>query len=412
MPVDERAVRRVIVEQDELLRQKLQQDRALQVEKAAQLAAAIAPWVGRSWERVLGAGMRERRETGSGKGASGRLKPGALRAIRAAEQLSAQTRESINSGPIISLVNQRKSHEHFGSLKLDLTPHFDSHDEKRLYKRAYLEEAVRLYYESLVQQSRGQVPYPIDLGRPILEAHELRPPRHAVLVSGVLGRNLLEDLDGHIETGVEIERALANRSEPPVRIADWIQSATYRVLSQMTPALTAGLSRIVEDLTVCDAAVIDDPYALRQAYTAEILNYLQAVRQRMPDYIEASGQRTNDPTVSMTFNNSNIGQVASQISNNDAKVVGLAQPYDGDVVQALDALQQAVRNERTLMGEEQAELLERIEYLSKAAQSPPHTRDRFTLKSVLTALNVAAASGSDLSHALSSWSGVLSRLIP
>ncbi|WP_162002128.1 hypothetical protein [Streptomyces violaceusniger] len=257
---------------------------------------------------------------------------------------------------------------------------------------------------------------------------QVHPPRHARVNEGMLARLLAEDIAELIEAGEALETSSAIRvpavdawqrewSEAlsglqEVSAVDAWQWQASKVLAGLTAEVSAGFSAFPRgSLSWKSHPLVADPDALSRAYLSLSLGYLKEVQERMPDYAEASGQ---EPRVSMNISGNTIygGQFAAQIANIDSTIAGVAQQGSHEVADALKALEQAVLSQGGLDEEQRRDLLDNVSYLAEAAQTPPEQRNRGILRSILSALNVAAASGSDLRHALDNWTGVLHGLLP
>ncbi|MFE0173323.1 hypothetical protein ACFWZ2_13470 [Streptomyces sp. NPDC059002] len=239
---------------------------------------------------------------------------------------------------------------------------------------------------------------------------EVHPPRHGRLNDGVLARLLTEDLINQIKAGRAMEAALA-AGEPVVStVHDWCRDVAG-VLAGLTPEAGQGFAYLISDSVACESQYIADASTLRRAYLALALAYLEEVQERMPDYAEASGQ---EPRVSMSISGNTIygGQFGAQIANIDSTIAGVAQQGSREVADALKALEQAVLSQEGLDEEQRRDLLDNVGYLAEAAETPPGQRNRGIIKSVLSALSLAATSGDDLNRTMETWGGVLHGLMP
>ncbi|MFI6434843.1 hypothetical protein [Streptomyces sp. NPDC050759] len=236
---------------------------------------------------------------------------------------------------------------------------------------------------------------------------QVHPPRHARVNEGILARLLAEDIAEQIGAGEALETSSAI-GVPAVK--NWWTDA-WKVLSGFSGEVSVGFSTLLRGLHQCDSPLVADPGALSRAYLSLGLDYLREVQERMPDYAEASGQ---EPRVSMNISGNTIygGQFAAQIANIDSTIAGVVRQGGHEVADALKALEQAVLSQAGLDEDGRRDLLDNVEYLAQAAQAPPEQRNRGILRSALSALNIAATSGSDLRAALDSWAGVLHGLLP
>jgi hypothetical protein len=254
---------------------------------------------------------------------------------------------------------------------------------------------------------------------------DIHPPRYGRLEDGVLSRLLAEDLAAQINAGRTLEASLAAGTPTSLTVQDWIENVAGSVdglkgnvtvpgvLAGLTPAVRDGFARLTSGASACDNPVIADAGALGRAYLALGMAYLEEVQVRMPDYAETSGQAAPESRVSMTIKGGTFygGQFAVQIANIDSTIAGVVQQGSPDMADALKALEQAVMSQEDLDEEQRRDLLDNVGYLAEAAQASPEKRNRGIIKSVLSALKIAATSGAELSSAMDAWGGVLHRLL-
>jgi hypothetical protein len=166
-------------------------------------------------------------------------------------------------------------------------------------------------------------------------------------------------------------------------------------------------------LRECGNPAVPDPGALGRAHLAFGLIYLEEVQDHMTDYAEASGQAVPAPRISMTISGGTFhgGQFIANLASIDSMIAGVVHQGSSEMADALSALERAVLSERGIEDQQRRDLLDNIEYLAKAAQASPEKRNRGIIRSILTALKVAAISGGELSKALDGWEAVLHKLV-
>ncbi|MEA5366612.1 hypothetical protein VA596_44275 [Amycolatopsis sp., V23-08] len=280
------------------------------------------------------------------------------------------------------------------------------------YSRKYLMAKVKDISEGLnsisVSLHEFQVP-----GSLIKVPEVVHAPRFARLNPGILARLLSEDLAARIEAGRELEKTAetAGVMSPPIQ--KWVEEASD-VLGGLSPEVLHGFTRLVSGSAACGCLGVTSPIELARAYLALGLDYLEEVRERMPDYAEASGQLAPEPRVSMTFEGGtfNGAQFAGTISNVDSTIAGVVNQSGSDTAAALKALEQAVLSESRWSKDEKRDLLDNVECLAEAAEKPPEKRNRGMLKSVLSALTAAAAGGTAVGKVMDSWGDVLHKILP
>ncbi|MFJ4536659.1 hypothetical protein ACIP39_11925 [Streptomyces tibetensis] len=247
----------------------------------------------------------------------------------------------------------------------------------------------------------------------------IAPPRNARLREGVLARLTAEDLARQISAGRALEASVAANAAEAEAVAAWcgesvdqLRAALVGVGNDAPPNYTGlwipgeGVWRGFE-------------YAIQSAgdHATRLsleLGYLEEVLRRMPDYAEASGQAAPEPRLSVSISGGtvNIPQLASQINNINSTITGVVHQSGADVAEALRELQQAVVEQEGLEESERQTLLDNVEYLATAANTPPEGRNRGLITSVLLALTAAAASAEQLQRVMDVWGGALQGLIP
>ena len=242
---------------------------------------------------------------------------------------------------------------------------------------------------------------------------DIHPPRYGRLKEGVLARIVSADLAVQIIACRDLEASLASAKETTwLLLAGWL-GGVKDILDGLTDDIGLKYIQLISGVVACTNPVIDDRDALARAYVALALAYCKELQDRMPDYAEASGQRPPESQVSMNISGGAFygGQFAGQITNIDSTIAGVSQSGDSQVASALQALEQAVLAQRELDAEQRKDLLDNIEYLAHAAQSPPEKRNRGIIKSALSALTAAAATSTELSKAVDAWGSILHRLV-
>ncbi|MFJ1796589.1 hypothetical protein [Kitasatospora griseola] len=401
----------VIRSQAEAVRQRLQllvRERGRQAEAQA---AALRPW--------------QRNTTTF----TGRFRPEAIAALDEAESWLIGNRELPEyefGGGLYYWLERR------GITKSRLVPDTDSGGFKQ-YETFHLAENPRVNRANIVNEVRTSefhivtvrnVPAEVDfvLGMlddmaswcrkgevrgDLLTAPDSAPSRHGRLVPGVLARNFSADLGEAIAAGRRLDRELsANASSETLEA--WL-NATQELLRLLRPESIgsdfSGLSWVFPF-----HSFFPDHNALRRAYLALAIEYLGKVESHMPDYAEASGQGVPSVSMSITGGNFYGGQFAAQIANINSTIASVQHQGNPDMAQALQGLQQAVSSQPGLIDDQRQDLLDNVQYLAEAAQTPPDRRNRGIVRAALTALTVAAASGEHLQAALDAWGGVLNTL--
>ncbi|MFF8938105.1 hypothetical protein ACF08O_25960 [Streptomyces paradoxus] len=245
------------------------------------------------------------------------------------------------------------------------------------------------------------------------------PPRNARFREGMLARLAAQDLARHISAGRALEASVATNAAEGGAIAAWCSESVDQLRAALVgvgndaPPHHTGLWIPGEGVWRGFEYAIQgaDDHATRLSLG---LSYLEEVLQRMPDYAEASGQTAPEPQLSVSISGGtvNIPQLAAKINNINSAITGVVHQSGTDVAEALRELQRAVVVQDGLEDSERQNLLDNVEYLATAANTPPEGRNRGLITSVLLALTTAAASAEQLQRVMDTWGGVLQGLIP
>ncbi|MBT2451031.1 hypothetical protein J7F03_28935 [Streptomyces sp. ISL-43] len=398
---------RVIREQDRVARYRLRPLLDEQGRRCDAVAASLEPWLGKAWKWSRGQGsLLEPR---------GFLRPEAYTALREAQTLM-DRRGRTRPHPLwqdlekaVDCLDYRPpalwiiENEHGARYQIFSTE--SSHLPKDRVDQAVAELIGNI--RKLATAYREDNP-----ARLIKLPEEIHPPRHAVFAEGILARLFVEDLNAWIENCREIEEAVVTATAVSPAILEWRDSTSLFLGRHLGSEVKLGFDSLMKSAPACGSPLIADVHALGRACMALGLAYLEEVRGRMPDYVEASGQATPEPRVSLTFSGGNYygGQFAAQISNIHSSVAGVHQDGGAGIADALTALGQAVLAQENLDDDQRRDLLDNVEYLAGAAGEPPERRNRGIIRSALNALNAAAVAGTGLGAAMEAWSGVLHRL--
>ncbi|MBU6530737.1 hypothetical protein [Streptomyces mayonensis] len=373
------------------------------------LAQAIAPWLGRCWRRTVRTWLEPDGLGQLKEGARGPVKAAARWARESSPGHHSSARATTSWGKVWKAVDGLSYHP--PTIRDALNARYgigayEDADDADNKSRRHLESAVQSLHD-LIKET-GQL-----LRRPpgelLVVPEKTRPPRHAQLAQGRLGRLAAEDLADLVAKGMDLEQSLSTgRADWPEALA-WTQEADAVLRSSLQGVRLDGDAE--RSIKACRSPLVADPRRLARASTVFVLSYLREVQARMPDYIEASGQQAPEPQVSMTFSGGTFigGQFAARISNIHSTVAGIHQEGHVDVAEALRALQQAVVADN-MDDNRRSDLLDNVEYLAQAAAAPAGERNRGLARAAMGALTAAATGGSALSQALESWGSVLHRL--
>ncbi|MGW3959383.1 hypothetical protein ACWED2_06140 [Amycolatopsis sp. NPDC005003] len=276
------------------------------------------------------------------------------------------------------------------------------------YSPAYLRAKVQDICKALLSISTKLRDFPVPDS--LIDVPDIvHAPRFARLKEGILARLITEDLETQIKAGRQLERSpeSTGSSSPPV--LQWVVDAA-NVLRGLSPEVLQGFGRLVSGSTACTCPGVASPFTLAESYLVLGLDYLEEVRERMPDYAEASGQRAPEPRISMTIKGGTINGM--QIATVNSTLASVVNQSGSDTATALEALKQAVLSHDGLDSEATQELIDNVEYLAEAAEKPPEKRNRGIIKLALAALTGAATAGTELGKVMNSWGDVLHKIMP
>lgn len=223
-------------------------------------------------------------------------------------------------------------------------------------------------------------------------APEAHPPRYERLQDGVLESDFKDDLQARIDRGYSLRLSMLKNTARLTELQEWSDKTAAMLTRCLSSETAQAFRRQTRGFQICKTPAIDKE-ALRSAYLELGLAYLEEVRERMPKYAEAAGQ---GPRVSITISGGtfNGSQIAAHIANINSTITSVHQHGDPDVASALAELTEAVLSLEE-EDERRPELLENVEYLAQAANTPPEKRKSGVIKSIFTTLRTAAASASE-----------------
>ncbi|WP_405780663.1 hypothetical protein [Streptomyces sp. NBC_00859] len=420
--MDAAAARLAIREQDEAVLARLCALLAEQGRRADAVADTLAPWLGRAWVRVWGANRNRSFGPNVYSGPLGRVEPEAVRLLEKAYQWAQAASSEAYACRFYGFLGWASvDWDHYGTFPHSFGSNYPSeHIAWRaartlqeggwFYRRDHVDDVVKGIHGHLKELSRrlrGYRPGGLHFVEPPPETH---PPRHGKFTDGVLARLFTEDLTARIDAGRTLTASSAGGASAARSVPAWAKDTDDVLAGLEGAALGHHFTRLAD---ACGNPLVTGD-TLGRACMAIGLAYLEEVRDRVPDYAEASGQELPGPSVSMTFSGGTFygGQFAGRIANIESTIAGVVQQGGHEVADALRALEQAVISQEGLDEEQRQDLLDNVGYLAEVAQAPPERRNRGIIRSALAALTVAASSGEELSRAMSAWGGVLHGLLP
>lgn len=416
MNMDLAAAYAVIAEQDQIVRARIRQ-RLAELSRQGQVHAdAVAPWRGRAWTGAPWVLARSYFSMGS-LGPFGRVKDDAVQPLKDArtwyDHADAELGRLREVFSCVAAADQRFEGMEAEEQEAHLSFASDSfaYGQVPEYRKEYLNRAVRALHERLLHFSSTLEARLVD--KPALVVpKEIHPPRYGKVGNGVLSRLLIEDLEAVLAEGQALATWLAEGSSQRAALKHWREHVSADLLSKLSPDVSSAFSGILKYADRYSHDFVADKDRLAAAYLAISLNYLEEVRDRIEVYAEASGQVKAAPSISMVVNGGVVysAQVAAEINNTNASIAKISRQWNGEVADALKALQGATLSEDIFSDEQRKEILEYIDFLAKAAQAEPEKRASSVVRSVLKALGVAAAGGTELEHALAAWDQVLNQL--
>ncbi len=412
--VDPDEARQILREQARKAQDELRLVLARHASQVEAVIETLIPWLNCAWVRDNDAPYHI-----AGSGYTGRIKRGAYEALRVAcnwAEQAEQQMETLASGLKELEGYLRNLQIRYGNIR-SLLPLLVQAELFRFGSAPLLfERDVDSAFQSACSLLEGQVRYVRESPPPrflIDIPEEFHPPRYGHLNHGVLARLFAEDLATQISKGRALERSLAARTETWHSVVDWVVNVINVIDAGAPQALQQDFRKIMSGVTGVASSLITERDLVCQAYVALALAYLNELQERMPDYAEAAGQVTPEPRTSVTISGGtfHVGQLATDITNIDSENAGVVYVTSPDLAEALEALRRAVLSQSGLDNEQRQNLLNNVDYLAQTAHSLPEKRDRGAIKTILSALKIAAISGGDLSNAMTAWGAVLHKLL-
>ena len=237
-----------------------------------------------------------------------------------------------------------------------------------------------------------------------------RPPIHARFEDGVNGNVLLREIASLLDRGRVLRAGVATGDSDLDDVDEWGETVRERVLVLFVP-------NVVDGLMPLSFPDFDSMYGLSrrgicQGLLAYGLNYLEELQERMPEYMEASGQAPAAPQVSVTINGGTVvnPQIAARIDIIESTISAVVQQGDNRIAEALSALERAVLAEQAVDQATRSDLLDGLQALADAARTHPEKRNRGVVKAILSTFKTAAASGPELAKAVAAWGTLLGPL--
>ncbi|WP_378741861.1 hypothetical protein [Nocardia brasiliensis] len=410
--------RSVIRDQDQVAHERLRELLAGWGREADAYASNIRLWLGTGWSRTAW-------KRNWGQGGLGRVNSEALQLFRSvAEWIEREapwkakaTANLMRSSAVPSFGFHDYLRHHLGSEISWIEVGLRTVRRAEPLERYSVDSAIQRAHDGLrrLAVEISKVPLPDQL----LDVPDcVHAPRHGWLHRGVVAAPFTEDLTAHIKQGRALEASLAHRAPASLTVHEWMAHAAG-LLSGLGSgnselAMLNDFKKLTSGTVACDSPVIADADALRRAYLALGLIYLEEVEERMPNYADESGRTSQGPQVRMTFTGGTFlgSQFAAQVANIDSTIAGAIQQSGSEVADAIKALEKAVLATEGIDDDHRQELLDNVEYLAEAAQTPPEERKRGMVRSALAALNIAALGGTALGDAMDAWGAVLDRLVP
>ncbi|MGW4249077.1 hypothetical protein [Nocardia sp. NPDC004722] len=257
------------------------------------------------------------------------------------------------------------------------------------------------------------------------------PPRYAKLRKGIrpdIYRRHLEELarDGNLILHTYLNQTTSENDQNPheqwnaIRpsVSIWVASCTelLKCISPIngSPDSEEQPAHHFEDLTYAWEIGGNHLFSHPRFTGACVelgIQYLNRLESSMENYIDSPSSPSESSQYSQVFNGPFYGQNALKIENLNSTIAGIIEHGDSQTGEALQALEQAIMVDTIEDIELQRDLLDNLETLTDAAETPPENRKRGALKAALSMLKSAASSGPEIAKALEAWGQVLNGLV-
>lgn len=241
-----------------------------------------------------------------------------------------------------------------------------------------------------------------------------RPPRHAALKVGINGDLLTQEITDFIQHAERLLRMSSSYERWPgiSREVAYIGDAIHsRIATHLVTPLTKRKEHPHRQFSALESI-----YALeltnrgaRRALMICAIDYLEDLRNRMPDYMKASGQVPGGDSINIVGSTIH-GSVAVRLQAINSTISGIVQQGNENTGSALKALEHAVVGEKSIDDDLRNELLENLETLTEEAAKKPADRKRGMLKAIMNSFKSAAVNGPEIAKALEGWGQVLDGL--
>ncbi|WP_458687300.1 hypothetical protein [Nocardia tengchongensis] len=264
-------------------------------------------------------------------------------------------------------------------------------------------------------------------------------PRYARLRDGISFKHFSDDLLRSINLGETVKDVLRLKISPGSRthtdprgridgtqghafvehlVGHWVEPAAQLLrgiqISEYSPDFKRNppddFRRTVQGWMAYKNPFTVNPLTLAKTFIGFGTDYLREVQKNMPDYLESSGINPTSQ-YSINIHGSTInGPVAMKLDAINSTIAGILNQGSADLGKALETLKEAILTDTTDDPELRQDLLDNLETVAGATQSPPASRDRAGLKAILKVFKTAALSGPEVAKAMEAWGHVLAGL--
>lgn len=315
------------------INRQMREARAQMVEQSRRthdVAATIAPWLGGAWEHGLAKGgnfryVDHRYKMGImydiGRVAGGHVRPELRSAFEDALVELNNSRAEWDAWSCKDQQHRSSPHDElctsrafFGQGLVKIGAGFNDVigramylvQPDNLYGRGQLEGEVERIHRMLCRLADSLIENSAPRSMP-----EIHPPRYERLRVGVLERLFRADLDARIEAGYSLLRNLKKGKVALKKVSSWSDDAAVLLARGLSDETVRGFRRETKGGRICKIQKVDR-VTLGSAYLELGLVYLEEVRKRLPDYVEAAGMRSRVSSV-LEVRNRTDGSVGNAV---------------------------------------------------------------------------------------------------
>ena len=211
--------------------------------------------------------------------------------------------------------------------------------------------------------------------------------RESLIHAAAISENVKEHRDNYVETDYNRDLDYRVKEEPNHPIEDYNEG------------ITANLEGIFEDGSVISPG--NQKISSNTTYIEQINITFNIEQMIQGEKIEMKSEVSTNGQVGVL----NTGKM--QAKSMTTSITTLADPSQHQIAEALTSLTEAVKASQNISSQQQIEILEQLELLSKQATLAPSERKAGLIKPILSTLATTFSAGGGLAEIWSQWGDVI-----